>query len=118
MSEIEKLYENAGVRYIIGTKCKAKIGAGCKSRCPDCDYNTKPKEYPSFTAEKQLSLIKWLAFRDYIAIVAYRSGEYHSEHDRYNANENSLEDCLARLINNLWQSLTETEKAEIRRILE
>ena len=108
MSEIEKLYELAGAKYC--DKCRHDSEF-------DCIYMCKIK-YPPFTAEKQLELIKWLAFRDYITIVAYISGEYHSEHDKYNANEKSLEGCLARLINNFWQDLTEEEKAEIKRILE
>lgn len=123
MNEIEKLYATAGIEkkefgfctwdsYCPYTECE---DTGCDATCPY--WEIEKVGYPPFTAEKQLELIKWLAFRDYITIIAYISGEYHSEHDKYNANENSLEGCLARLINNLWQDLIETEQEEIRDIL-
>ena len=119
MLEVEKLYENAGIKKEV-IPCPAKYcGYNCtRNNWDDADCSCGIGGYPPFTAEKQLELIKWLASRDYITIVAYMSGEYHSEHDKYNANENSLEGCLARLINNLWRDLTGTEKAEIKRILE
>ena len=118
MTEVEKLYELAGVEKIY-IECPADYyGYKCdKSNWDDADCPCDQEVYPPFTAEKQIELIKWLAFRDYIAIVAYISGEYHSEHDKYNANENSLEGCLARLINNLWQDLTTEEQKQIREIL-
>jgi hypothetical protein len=109
MLEIEKMYENAGIRLIHINACKID----------ETEKNSKCNTffYPDFTAEKQIELIKWLAFRDYITIVAYMDGEYHSEHDKYNTNEKSLKGCLARLINNLWQDLTDEEKEQIKEIL-
>ena len=123
MNEVTKLYENAGIEK------KEKGYCDCDyMNCPNpdiepcgkecCYWVDKGVDYPPFTAEKQLELIKWLAFRDYISIVAYIGGEYHSEHDKYNADENSLEDCLARLVNTLWQDLTEEERKQIKEILE
>lgn len=99
MNEVTKLYENAGV---------------------DFGYNNfgVPNIHPLFTAEKQLELIKWLALRDDFGMMAWQNSEYHIEHDKYNANENSLEGCLARLINDLWQDLTEEERKQIKNILE
>ena len=104
MSEIELLYKNAGVKFIIGVHCRAKIGDGCKSRCPDCDYNTKPKEYPPFTAEKQLALIKW-------CIDNYRSEIFDTIETEW------FEEQLSAYINNIWQDLTEQERTEIAEIL-
>lgn len=134
MSEIEKLYKNAKIKkqycgwldmgdldcqmqYVRCNSIKEWKEAVFSSRYGESEEEPEYK-YPEFTAEKQLEIIKWLASRDYITIVSYTNGEYHSEHDEYNANENSLEGCLARLINNLWQDLSDTEKAEIKRILE
>lgn len=118
MSEIEKLYENVGVEKIT------------------LDYpdNFEPF-YPEFTAEKQLDLIKWLillckngeGIKDsYISMEiinnAYRfylinPNWVNRLHRVFSINEN-FEEMLAGFINNLWQDLTETEKAEIKRILE
>ena len=105
MSEITKLYENAGV-----SKEPAII--------PSSGEVIYWKNYPSFTAEKQLELIKWLAFRDYISIISHPSGEYYGECGKCHADENSLEECLATLVNNLWQDLTEEEKQQVKGILE
>ena len=125
MSEIEKMYENVGVKFIIGVRCKAKIGDGCNSRCPDCDYNTKPKEYPPFTAEKQLRLTTFIGLHygfqmlknesfDYIiATRIYVKYEYEYKGYGYGYNE-----AIANLINNLWQDLTEEERRQIKEILE
>ena len=101
MSEIEKLYENAGVEPIYPyTKC-----------------------YPEFTAEKQLELIKLLATRElkiktqkqpcatYIGIL----GQYECF---YGIEEIHFEQALAGVINYLWQDLTEEEKEQVKGILE
>ena len=102
MSEIEKLMQKANV----------------KKKWNSLPYGGVEEYYPEFTAEKQIELIKWLAVRDYTTIVAYVSGEYYSEHNNHSANENSLEGCLARLINNLWQDLSPEEKQQVKGILE
>lgn len=104
MNEIIKLYENAGVEPVLFFDCES--------------YNQKVEKGYLFTAEKQLELIKWLALRDDFCMMAWQNSEYHIEHDKYNANENSLEGCLARLINNFWQDLTDAEKQQIKEILE
>lgn len=129
MSEVEKIYENAGVKFIIGVHCRAKIGDECKSRCPDCDYNTKPKEYPPFTADKQLELIKWLSKRCFyieisemmnksygIALKYQPADEYKNEQSECCVNKNFTE-ALAESINYIWQDLTEQERIEIAEIL-
>lgn len=102
MGEIEKMYENAGV----------------KKEWNSTPYGGVEEYYPSFTAEKQLELIKWLAFKDIISIIAHLSGEYYSEYDNRFALENSLEESLAKLINNIWRDITEEEKQQVKGILE
>lgn len=122
MSEIEKMYKNVkltnlycGDDYIAEYMLQSECTNDNEEKCKTCD---KVKiSYPPFTAEKQIELIKWLALRDCITIVAYIGGIYSSEHDKYNVSECSLESCLARLINNLWQGLTEKEKQQIKDIL-
>ena len=121
MSEISKLYENAGVDYEERyNNCTLNKEGECKLKCSCdiCKYSEERYIYPPFTAEKQLGLIKWLAFKDYISIIVHPSGEYYSECDSYHAVKNSLEECLATLVNNLWQDLIEEEKQQIKEILE
>lgn len=118
MSEIEKLYENAEIKK--------------KYDCSDCEYLSEyicPKcsdiqlKYPEFTAEKQLELIKWLAITRAILIKQNRiffGFETGNPKDLKCAEDLDLnfEETLAGLINTLWQDLIESEKAEIKRILE
>lgn len=106
MSEVEKMYRSAGVK---------------KYRLLDRDNKLK-WVYPEFTAEKQLSLIKWLS-RKYIEI-----SNYDAENGRmYNIKPTvgdfatsfnyDFSECIAGLISNLWQDLTKQQRTEIRSIL-
>lgn len=118
MSEIEKLYENAGVKK--------------KYDCSDCEYlsgyicpkcSDKQLKYPEFTAEKQLELIKWLSITKAVLIKQNRifiGFETGNPKDLKCAEDLDLnfEETLAGLINNIWKDLTDTEKVEIKRILE
>lgn len=96
MSEIEKMYENAGVEpeiiFIEGDISKKEI---------------------IFTAEKQLELIKLIANRK-----GYPDYEYFGNlFDDY-IQLRELDEALAQLVNYLWQDLTEEEKKQIKEILE
>ena len=137
MSEITKLYENAGIetnKYkLCCTGCKhiAKLkvinGYPSKWICDkydevaDCD-RAEP-EYPPFTAEKQIELIEWI-------IGKYNEVSFSKRGSGYNIciddgsfigchhNDKALERCLAGDINLLWQDLTEEEKQQVKGILE
>lgn len=105
MTEIEKMFENAGIEKI------------------ELDYpdNIDPF-YPDFTEEKQLELIKRLSTKElkirtnkqpyavYIGILGQNECFYGLETLYF-------EESLAGLINYLWQDLTNQEKEEIRKIL-
>lgn len=112
MTEIEKMFENAG---FIKKQCK-------DYSCIVCEQNNNCEKYPPFTAEKQLELIKWLSRNKKLFIrESSFSGNYYMEvtYNRGNGVDNpKFESCLASLINDIWQSLTDQEKEEIRRILE
>ena len=94
MSEIEKLYKNAGVGYLMYV------------------LDTFPSvAYPQidFTTEKQLELFKWLIkYRWYII------GRYTDKFDLFDEN---FEQALAGILNSLWQDLTKEEQEQIRSIL-
>ena len=105
MNEVTKLYENAGVEK---------------------DWNSTPyggieEYYPPFTAEKQLELIKWLSkFNLRIEQPDYAKGYYFIETHTgiYSKFLPIFEEALAKLINSLWQDLTDADKAQIKEILE
>lgn len=148
MSEIEKLYENAGVEIQYGYDVEYNKKSE-HYRLLNCNKNavitlfpeykskgykvTKVNKMANFTAEKQLKLIRYIALNDNIDYVKYyyqaikgvwvfvsvTVTELASEMPKvYGAYHEEFEQALAGLINNLWQDLTEEEKAEIRRILE
>lgn len=96
MSEIEKLYENAGIRYI-------NLNA-CKINETDKDGKCEIIFYPEFTAEKQLELVKWLIANGHCYFTVSIEPREFTEY-------------LARYVNKVWQDLIESEKAEIREIL-
>ena len=60
-------------------------------------------EYPPFTAEKQIKLIKFL-MENYSWCLNV-------------INVNNFENSLAASLNNLWNSLTSEEKQQIKEIL-
>lgn len=147
MSEIEKLMQNAGIEPNIEDCCKLvdkywenEDLAGIyvcfdhymKAVCPhnqectdECKNAYDKTIYPEFTAEKQLELIKFIGLHygfqmlkneafDYI-IATKIFVKYELEYKGYGY---GCDEAIANLVNNLWQDLTNTEKAEIKRVLE
>lgn len=119
MSEIEKMYELAGIEnYSIKgwtgfVPNKYKIIADDDDNVIDIVLD--------FTAEKQLSLIKWLLDNKNIGFLKFEviNGKYevydtYYECDKY---RESLDEALADYICCLWQDLTEQERTEIAEIL-
>lgn len=108
MSEVEKMYENAGIEHE-GLEWVCQNPDHCTyqnlsiipENCLGCEYFKKERIYPPFTAEKQLELIKWIACNKINECKNIDFGE-----------------ILAELINSFWQSLTEEEKQQVKEILE
>lgn len=124
MSEIEKLYENAGIEKTKGDClfCPLDVHTCVRS------YDECPYYYPLFTAEKQIELIKMLSInyvdkpnktlwinKDEIANEWFISVHY-SDHYGYSNHADNFEEALAGLINQLWQDLTEEEKQQVKEI--
>lgn len=93
MSEIEKLYINADV----------------KKEWKPLPYGDIEEYYPEFTAEKQLNLLCFL-INFGVEITMQKCG--------IPIKTENIANNLAGITNEVWQDLTDTEKAEIKRILE
>lgn len=136
MNEIEKLYENAGIEPEQQDCCKiADKYWACNTEsgfeylmqkeCPynqectdECEYAYDKIVYPPFTAEKQLLLIQWLAKTRPIHITYLIDRWTIEGMVRYGICYDTFEDALSGYINQIWQDLTDAEKAEIKNILE
>ena len=120
MSEVEKMYENAGVLKECLSPCLINKTWRKYHDCPNCN---KRENYPPFTAEKQLELIKWLAKNDKFHcleiefFIKEKDYKISTNQKASNFNEDFTE-TLASLINNLWQDLTDEEKQQVKGILE
>lgn len=119
MDEIEKLYKSVGVEKF----CNSDSEFCPVAFCSECIFSI----YPSFTTEKQLELIKWLAHRADNGLLINKhitDGGASMVFDDLGHKSTlassfiGFEECLASLINNLWQDLTDTEKEQVRGILE
>ena len=129
MNKIEKMYENVEIKKQIPKVCSSNelYCKECEAHIEDAMPYCKNAEYPPFTAEKQLALIKWISKKKFV-IYDNLSGWFMGIIPTYSeelgivckdraTNTNSFEEALARLINKLWQDLTKEEKQQIKEIL-
>lgn len=102
MSEVEKMYENAGVGYLMYVV-----------------DTFPPVEYPQieFTAEKQLEIVKFMLHKGVYYDTDGDTYWFHYTGEIENATYRPFEEAIAEFINAIWQDLTEQEKQEIKRIL-
>ena len=107
MSEIEKLYENAGFSK---KQCK-------DYSCTVCEQYNECIKYPPFTAEKQIKLIKFLA--GFLIHIKNIGGQINiSIGDSYvSYYAENLSDAIALCINSKWKNLTSEEQKQIKEIL-
>lgn len=127
MSEVEKLYELAGI----------------EKDWRSLPYGGIEEYYPPFTVEKQIAILMFILnkFGDigFQKMYSIRGNDENTRKDfikclcdcehetldsrpvdfyyQNGASGNNFEESLAGLINYLWQDLTETEREEIRKIL-
>ena len=124
MSEITKLYENAGLsnmwvhRYNDGyyeheryyNSYKEMINNMMKANdwtlteAQEVAKRECKKEHPPFTAEKELKLIKWFMHSGHFSPIRFYT--------------TWVVDDIASHINFLWEKLTEEEKQQVKGILE
>lgn len=118
MSEITKLYENAGVKKINAHQSEIDNG---DPRFTGISHSDSYIKYPQFTVEKQIEICKFL-------LKVEHSISYYFYENRYGfVVDDKQDDCieaerfetaLAMIVNNLWQDLTEEEKQQVKGILE
>lgn len=104
MTEISKMFENAGIKPL------------CQLPDKFCGVQNI---YEDFTAEKQLELIKLLTQRCDLTISHFTKWEFiHFDgQEPTQVTGKDFAETFAKLINAYWQSLADQEKEEIRRIL-
>lgn len=122
MTEIEKLYENAGFKKDLPINLadldfsEEDCDELClDNSCDECRYKT----YPPFTAGKQLELIKFLLdkYCD-IRIRKNLEGAYYiKSFNDISCFSEDFEETLANFMNTHLQDLTEQEQQQIKEIL-
>lgn len=113
MTEIEKMFENAGIEPV---DYKLESMGTLKFSVDDIG-NTWTREqymkevpiYPPFTAEKQLKIVEW--FISYSWWLNLKSLDIKLDFSL------DFDEKLAKLVNRLWESFDDQEKEEIRKIL-
>lgn len=125
MNEVEKLYENCGIKKITDN--------AALQRYDGTTQELSKTDYPPFTAEKQLEIIKFLGKLDgKFEITCTYNKEKFIFHFYFNRKtdknpdpkymyscllDNDFSILIAKQINNLWQDLTEEEKEQIKELL-
>lgn len=97
MNEIEKMYENANVKPV----CDGLDCFTCNAKCNN-------GKYPEFTAEKLINLVMFLI----------NKGDLDIKKGSVDITFESFTNCIAGLINNIWQDLTSEEKQQVKEVLE
>lgn len=136
MTEIKKMYEKAGIEprkncyYWDCPYSTGNVGEDDKKEkdCENCN-NPDKETYLPFTAEKQITLWRFLATNkigeDY-AIAQFHWDNIAEQYyfylqvppDCYHAHDEKFEVAFAKLVNLVWEILTEEEKQQIKEILE
>ena len=106
MSEIEKMYENAGIEK---SKCWDDCTTCTRTSC-DKTISYIKAEYPPFTAEKVLKVIVFLLNK---GIRLDFSVEENAK-----ISVEFFKECIAQMGAKYWQDLTEEEKQQVKGLLE
>lgn len=139
MSEITKLYENAGLsnmwveRYNDGyyeheryyNSYKEMINNMMKANdwtlteAQEVAKRECRKEHPPFTAEKQISILNFCLKWGQVHILKGIDDEYRIENSCYRQGyQPTIADAIANYINEKWEKLTPEEKQQVKGILE
>ena len=115
MTEIDKMYENAGIKGE-WRDCRTKNGKIYEGKNPK-NRNIRLCK-PRFTAEKQLEIMELFVRKGMLLFTFSTKGNYKVS-GFYKGSDycSDIKEAFANYINNLWQHLTDQEKEEIRSIL-
>ena len=124
MSEVEKMYENAGIK----AKWKDKRVKNTKTYYTEeqakyLRQTTKNRNiqllYPPFTAEKQIAILQLLTQRCDLTISHFTEWEFihYDGQEPLEITGTDFVETFAKLINAYWQDLTEQDRTEIAEIL-
>jgi hypothetical protein len=103
MNEVEKMYENAGIKPLC--------------QIPD-RYCGMKNVYEDFTAEKQLEIVKFLLHKGVYYDTDGDTYWFHYTDEIENSTYRPFEEAIAEFMNAIWQDLTEEERKQIKNILE
>ena len=110
MNEIEKLYKNVGIEPIVRDNA---IGRGYYIE------HQRVEEYPPFTADKQIELIKWLSKRRLLNVAfSNNKNTYQLFNNKCTGSFCSdLVTAIATLVQCELDFCTEEEKEQVKGIL-
>lgn len=121
MSEITKLYENAGVKKQIPKVCSSNelYCKECEAHIEDAMPYCKNAEYPPFTAEKQLLLLQLLLDKTDLYLHRHKTDfTYSIATGNIAVNKyKDFKESIAEFINAIWQDLTDQDRTQIADIL-
>lgn len=103
MTNIEKLYELAGINI-----CTRK-----DKECKDCGYY-----FFKFTEQKQLDIIKYFSENIDFLELSHNGEEFEFYSSCSRTSDKDFSQALASFIYYKWDDLTETQKEEVKGILE
>ena len=117
MNEIEKMYENAGIKSFKTCEFCTQRSIDClKENISNITCGFASDIYPPFTAEKQLEITKFLLKKAvYYDVKDDKYWFYYEECE--SAGYKPFDEAVAHFINKLWQDLTEEERKQIKEIL-
>ena len=123
MTEVEKLYKNAGFKkdLLINLADLDFSEEDCDELCLDnsCD-ECRYKTFPPLTAEKQLKLIDFLSKYEITIINESNTPDYviYTYEKFGSVSANNIGELMAKYINMfIWRNLTEEEQQQIKEIL-
>jgi hypothetical protein len=120
MSEIEKMYENAGVKSFKTCEFCTQRSIDClKENISNITCGLSSDKYPPFTAEKQLNIVKFLLNKSvYYDTYGDREYWFHLSDEIKNSKYREFDEAIAECINKMWEDLRDYEKVQIKEILE
>lgn len=140
MGEIENMYKNVGLfnmwveRYNDGyyehenyydsykemINNMMKVNDWTLTEAQETAKKECSKEFPPFTAEKQIAILQLLTQQCDLTISHFREWEFihYDGQEPLKITGKDFTETFAKLINAYWQSLTEIEKQQVKGILE